>query len=237
MTRGTYGNPGIIEPLENFSQAVLGQLLDTIPPCAITPVIRKSDCSKFACDGSDYSTTLEWDLACDDVVTYEVMAKDAGSYTYTKIASTTDNIFVHKNITSLNKCYRIITVDQAGNRSDSSAVVCNSNCVNFKLPNVITPGVKDDHNDYLTTFSQAEKNGLDCARSVESVRLKIFSRWGDEVFTTTLYDDSVIFWDGRNAGGEEVASGVDFYHAEVIFDTTDTEKRTQRIQGWVHVLK
>jgi hypothetical protein len=237
MTRGTYGNPGIVEPLENFSQAVLGQLLDTIPPCAVTPVIREAECSEFACDGSDYSTTVEWNLPCDDVVAYEVLVKDAGSHAYTKIASTTENVFVHKNITSLNKCYRIITFDQAGNRSDSSAVVCNSNCINFKLPNVITPGVKDDRNDYLTTFSQAENNGQDCARSVESVRLKIFSRWGHEVFTTTLYDDSVVFWDGRNAGGEEVASGVYFYHAEVIFDTSDAERRKQRIQGWVHVLK
>jgi hypothetical protein len=146
------------------------------------------------------------------------------------------NVFVHRNITSLNKCYRIVSVDRAGNRSDSSAAVCNSNCINFKLPNVITPGINDDRNDYLTTFSESENNREDCTRSVQSVRLSIFSRWGDEIFTTTLAGDSLILWDGRNSSGEQVASGVYFYHAEVIFDTIDVDRRNQRIQGWVHVL-
>ena len=236
LTRGTYGNRNIIEPLENFSQITPGELLDTIPPCAASPVIRKAECAQFACDGSDYSTTLEWDTACDDVAAYEIFVKESENEGYRKIAITTDNVFVHKNISSLNKCYRIVSLDQAGNRSDSSAVVCNSNCINFKLPNVITPGINDDLNDYLSTFPESENNRGDCARSVQSVRLKIFSRWGDEVYTATIGGDSLIFWDGRNSRGEEVASGVYFYHADVIFDTNDVDRRKQRIQGWVHVL-
>lgn len=231
LTRGVYGNRNIVEPLENFSQAVPGQLLDTIPPCVPSLTIREADCTKFACDGSDYSTTLNWDSACEDVVAYEVFVKDTETETYKKIATVDTNVFVHQNISSLNKCYRIVSLDDAGNRSDSSIVVCNSNCTNFELPNVITPGIKDNRNDYLTTFS-----GEDCARSVQSVRLKIFSRWADEIFTTVLDGDSKIFWDGKNANGEDVASGVYFYQADVIFDTNKLKERNQRIHGWVHVL-
>jgi hypothetical protein len=237
LTSGTYGNRKILEPLENFSQITRGSLLDTIPPCAVSPSIRETECAQFACDGSDYSTTLEWVATCDDVVAYEVFVKDPESEGYRKIATTSSSAFVHKNINSLNKCYRIVSLDQAGNRSDSSAAVCNSNCINFKLPNVITPGLKDHRNDYLTTFRESDNNRFDCARSVQSVRLMIFSRWGDQVYTATIGGDALIFWDGRNSHGQEVASGIYFYHADVIFDTSDVARRSQRIRGWVHVLK
>ena len=36
MTRGAYGNPNIIEPLENFSQIVCARPNDNVPPC--TPI-------------------------------------------------------------------------------------------------------------------------------------------------------------------------------------------------------
>ena len=237
-TRGSYGNPSIADPLQNLSQITPGQLLDTIPPCAASVSIRPINCSDFACDGSDYSTTLEWVSDCDDeALTYEVFVLDDDAGVYQLLATVDEQTFVHGNISSLDKCYRVISVDNAGNRSDSSEVVCNVNCLNFKLPNVITPGVKDDRNDYLTTYPADENERENCARSVQTVELTIFSRWGDKVFTNTITGDSHIFWDGRNMSGREVASGVYFYQATVVFNTRDVTQQNQEMKGWVQVIR
>lgn len=178
-TLGSYGNPKIKDPLRNFSEITPGQLLDTIPPCVARPAIDPTDCSEFACDGSDYFTKLQWDTDCsDEVSAHEIYVNDGDDDTFTLLATVTENVYVHRNVRSLNKCYRIISRDAAGNRSDSSAVVCNSNCVNFKLPNVITPGIKDEKNDYLTSYPPTEINKAHCARGVQKVALKVFSRLG-----------------------------------------------------------
>ena len=242
MTRGTYGNPKIISPLENFSQITSGQILDTIPPCQPLLSIAKIDCSEFACDGSDYYTKLEWQTsgtACEgDVIAYEVLVKEEDSDAYTSLGTVTGKTFVHSNLNSLNKCYRLISLDRSGNRSDSSAVVCNSNCAVFKLPNVITPGVKDQHNDFLTTYPGEDSYRKDCSRSVRQVDIKIFSRWGEEIFTTTVNDaDSRVFWNGLNKKGVEVSAGTYYYHAKVIFDTHDSGSKNQQIKGWVQVIR
>jgi hypothetical protein len=108
----------------------------------------------------------------------------------------------------------------------------------FKLPNVITPGRGDDQNDFLTSYSADDNTVLDCARSVRRVDLTIFSRWGDEIFTTSLTDeDAPIYWDGRNAAGKEVSAGTYFYLADVTFDTIDPVMQKQQIKGWVYVLR
>ena len=241
-TRGTYGNRKILSPLMNFSQVASGHTLDTIPPCPPTPSIVKTDCAEFKCDGSDYYSQLVWqttDPACaDDVVAYEILIKEENSDIYSSLATVKDNEYVHTNITSLNKCYKLISIDRAGNRSDTSAAVCNSNCVRFKLPNVITPGVNDDQNDVLTTYPMHDRYGSDCSRSVKKVDLRIFSRWGDEIFTTTHSEGSTnIIWEGRDMGGKEVSSGIYFYHAQVIFDTNDPSQEKQQVKGWIHVIK
>ncbi|HEX8037495.1 MAG TPA: hypothetical protein VF490_00030, partial [Chryseosolibacter sp.] len=142
-TRGTYGNARIISPIENFSQIASGQILDTLPPCAPTPAVARVNCGNFACDQSDYYTKLEWQTpegGCgDDVAAYEVLVQSDTSGAYTSLGIVTENTYVHRNLKSLNKCYRLISIDRSGNRSDTSAAVCNTNCLNFKLPNVITP--------------------------------------------------------------------------------------------------
>lgn len=241
-TRGTYGNPGILSPLENFSQITSGHVSDTIPPCQPFLTIADTDCQAFSCDGSDYYTKLEWkisDSSCDtDVVAYEVLVAQDNPQVYTSLGIVTGNVFVHDNINSLNKCYRLISIDWAGNRSDTSAVVCNSNCVRFKLPNVITPGVKDERNDFLTTYPSGNNSRQDCSRSVRQVDLKIFTRWGKEIFTTSsIGPETPVFWNGFNQAGREVSAGTYFYEAIVVFDTNDPSEKVRHLKGWVHVLR
>jgi hypothetical protein len=170
------------------------------------------------------------------VIGYEVFVKGEDSNAYTSLGTITEKTFVHSNLNSLNKCYRVISVDRSGNRSDSSAVVCNSNCAVFKLPNVITPGVKDQRNDFLTTYPNDDNYKQDCSRSVRQVDIRIFSRWGEKIFTTTLqHVDSPVFWNGLNYKGVEVSAGTYYYHAEVIFDTPANQNA--HIKGWIQVVR
>lgn len=241
-THGTYGNPKIRSPLVNFSQIASGETLDTIPPCEPIVSVVKNNCLEFKCDGSNYYTRLEWQpdgAGCaDDVTAYEVLVKAEDSDIYTSLATVKETAFFHTGITSLNKCYRVISIDRAGNRSDTSAVACNSNCVSFKLPNVITPGVKDDQNDVWSAYTPNNASNEDCPRSIRKVDLRIFSRWGEEIFTTSLTGtETHMLWDGRNLAGEEVSSGIYFYDARVIFDTIDPSVKGQQIKGWVHVIR
>src|SRR5690606_20551331 len=64
MTRGSYGNPAIEEPLENFSQIVCAQPSDTIPPCQVAmPVsIDAPDCENYTggCGETVFSNRIEW---------------------------------------------------------------------------------------------------------------------------------------------------------------------------------
>jgi hypothetical protein len=241
-TRGTYGNPKITSPLENYSQITSGQVLDTIPPPKPVPEIVKINCEDFACDGSNYFTRLIWETLepanDEDIVAYEVLVKDEGDTSFKSLAIVSERLFLHTNIKSLNKCYRLISIDQAGNRSDTSAMVCNSNCLRFKLPNVITPGVSLEENDILTTYPERNANGSDCSRSVQHVDIRIYSRWGEEIYTTSLTTgEPLIFWDGQNSNGADVSSGTYFYHARVVFDTNDPSLEKQHFKGWVQVIR
>jgi hypothetical protein len=242
-TQGTYGNPGIISPVQNFSQVTSGHILDTIPPCAPQVSIVKTNCSDFACDGSDYYAKLTWlqtgsDCSLDDAIAYEILARSEANNAFTSLGIVAGNEFVHSGLTTLNNCYRVISIDPAGNRSDSSNIVCTSNCLNFKLPNVITPGLDDQKNDLLRTYPEEGANSDDCPRSVEQVDFTIYSRWGKEIYTATVTgDESPIFWDGLTSEGREADSGVYFYEAIVIFDTNNRQERKQKFKGWVQLIR
>ena len=65
-TRGGYGNPAIMEPLQNFSQIICAQLGDTIPPCKPTVLVNSLNCEEFLADqdncGSNlFQNTIYWE--------------------------------------------------------------------------------------------------------------------------------------------------------------------------------
>jgi gliding motility-associated-like protein len=240
-TRGTYGNPSVNDPLENFSQVIFGQLLDTIPPCAPVAVIEEISCNQFSCDGKSYFTSLKWESSnepCnEDIVGYEIFVKSDTTSIYTSHGIVKETAYRHNNLSNLDYCYRIVAIDHVGNRSDSSVVVCNSSCVNFKLPNVITPG-SDGQNDFLTVYDEENSTVNDCARSVTRVELLVYNRWGQEIFLKEINNqDTNIFWPGTTNTGTEVSAGTYYYKAKVDFQTSDPVKKTQEFKGWVHVLR
>jgi hypothetical protein len=241
LTRGSYGNPAVVSPLENFSQVAGTRLLDTIPPCSPLLSIKKIDCSQFTCETDSYYTILEWDdtnePCADDVIAYELYFNDADDGAFTSMGVFQGKTFTHTGLTSLDKCYRIQSIDFSGNRSDTTIAVCSSSCVNFKLPNVITPGYKDEKNDFLTVFPSSG-GSEDCSRSVKNVDLTIYNRWGVEIFTSSVNpENSLLFWDGINNSGTDASAGTYFYSAMVTFETTDPEKKNQQIKGWIQLVR
>ena len=249
-TQGSYGNPGILSPLLNNSQKICAQPNDTIPPCG--PITFELDdplsCEEILntdCSIREFNNALRWtantDGSCqNDVALWEVYFSPTGEEgTFNVVGTTRTNSFVHRNLRSLAGFYFIVAVDRSGNRSEPSNLVQNDNCPNYKLPNVFTP-----NDDGANDFFEAPLNPVDptrCPRFVESVRLRVYNRWGKEVYTYNSDDRNqersiYIKWDGRDNSGDKLTPGTYYYHAEVIFTVLDPSKRKQDLRGWVQII-
>jgi hypothetical protein len=261
-TRGTYGNPLIDAPLENFSQIICATPNDSIPPCKPEFTISGRDCEEFiesaSCgDGNLYSNTLSWqrpaDLACrDDIRNYRILMANRLSAEFTEIAIVSDTFFVHSNLPSFAACYKIIAVDRAGNESEASDVFCFDNCPYYELPNVFTPN-GDQCNDFFSAFSDRDavdeeegpcgQEGSElrkrCARFVLKVDFKVFNRWGKEVYRYTSGGERSIFidWDGRDNNNNDLSTGFYYYSADVTFDMIDPAQQNKTLKGWVHLVR
>jgi hypothetical protein len=243
LTRGAYGNPAVIEPLENFSQIVGSTILDGKPPCTPIVVLEKTDCSTFECGADSYYNKLTWsypeDAAClESSLTYRVFVADTEDGEFMPVANVSGNSFQHNNLSSLAKCYAVAAIDAVGNISPTSDPVCNDNCPYFELPNVFTPGSPDGWNDQLIAFG-AETGTSRCARFVKQVDLKVYNRWGMEVYSVVdvVPESNYIFWDGLSSTGRELGDGVYFYSANVTFDVRDPAAQQKIIKGWIHLIR
>jgi hypothetical protein len=239
MTRGSYGNPKLPQPIENLSQTSGAEMQDLEPPCKPTLVLANGDCLSSPCNVELFHNTLSWSPpipGCpQDIARYELIVQNNDSETFVSLG-TVASPFVHDNLKSLLKCYRLIAIDDAGNKSDSSDVVCSDNCPAFRLTNILTRGEIDDRNDYFTVYEDVEAN--ECSRFVKSVKLKIFDRWGRMIHSTTIADDaSFIFWDGETESGDDASAGIYYYTAHVTFDVRESAKAERNYKGWVHLVR
>lgn len=269
MTRGSYGNPRIIEPLKNFSQKLCAQPNDNTAPCQPTLEIIAQNCDEIientGCGNTVFSNTLTWprpkDATCrNDVTSYNIyMANKVGQEFTLYKENVRDTFFVDINeeLRSFARCYKIQAVDRSGNKSDLSESFCFDNCPNYELPNVFTPG-EDGCNALFSAFSDRlvideqtgkgpcfqttddiEPQKFHCARFVLNVNLKVYNRWGREVYSFESGGERSIYidWDGRDSQGSELAAGVYYYVAEVTFDVVDPTQATKTLKGWVHLVR
>jgi hypothetical protein len=220
------------------------------------------DCNDYYekfCDKDSYSNIIFWsrseDLECrSDVSGYNVYAASKVGDEFTLIAeSVRDTFYIDSDLLSFAKCYKIAAVDRSGNEGELSEQLCIDNCPYYELPNVFTPN-DDGFNDLFSAYSL---RGIDCgeegdcvpaeirmkcARFVQTVKFKVYNRWGKEVYSyegrigsevSSIYID----WNGKDDKGSEMASGVYYFVAEVMFDTVNPANNIKKIKGWVHLVR
>ncbi len=264
MTRGSYGNPEIDEPLLNFSQIICAQPNDNIPPCTPELAIIAKNCDEFfasnSCDPLTFSNTLQWlrpeDPICRaDIRSYNIyIANRVGDAFEPYVTSVKDTFFIDTNLPSFARCYKITAVDRSGNESEMSEEFCFDNCPYYELPNVFSPN-GDCYNPSFSAYGNVslDENSFDpcgekrdildirskCARFVEKVNFTVFDRWGKELFSYESGGERTIYinWDGKDNSGGEVPGGVYFYSADVVFDVVDPSKTTRNYKGWVHLIR
>jgi gliding motility-associated-like protein len=253
-TVGRYGDPKIIAPLLNRSQIICASPIDTLRPCPPVLAIDALNCDSLyallasetpppICSQESFANVLSWqypfnsDGACDeDIVAYRLYYKRYEEDTdFTLIATLEGDPpstqYIHENLPSYAGCYYVTAVDEDGDESDPSNIVCKDNCPYYELPNVITPN-GDGKNDVFRPRT--------CPLFVEAVSFTVYNRWGRPVFSTS--SNILINWDGRLNGdetssGTALSAGVYYYLAEVRFQRLRRSDEKIQIKGWVHVLR
>ncbi|MCF6352405.1 MAG: gliding motility-associated C-terminal domain-containing protein [Cyclobacteriaceae bacterium] len=250
---GTYGNPNIDAPQINLSQIICAQPNDTITPCPPELFLTTKPCNEIfidrGCGFVDYYNTIVWNKSIaveeedcdldDEIKGYNIYFSATGAEdTFEKIDLVKDTTYFDGILNSFAGCYYVTAVDRSNNESIPSNTVCNDNCPYYELPNVITPN-DDGKNDTFRPFDESiggENGG--CPRFVNSVKFMVFNRWGEPIYTYESGGENsvLINWDGTDNAGKLLSSGVYFYSAEVEFELRRAQDRSQRLNGWVHVL-
>jgi hypothetical protein len=214
-----------------------------------------------------WERTEDPDCGANDIAYYLVYYSKTSNGTFVEIQDENNepikvfgNSFVHdRNLTSFAGCYKIAAVDRSGNISPLSEASCTDNCPNYVLPNFFSPN-GDLCNNVFSAYGnvsslQGEEGSLDCvsdndvindlqlcARYVLKVDFAVFNRWGKQVYdyeSELGNEDKSIYinWDGRSSDGSDLASGVYFYTATVIFETSDPAKREKIFKGWIQLVR
>jgi gliding motility-associated-like protein len=237
-TRGTYNNNNVRDPLLNNSQRACATSRDVTPPCQVATLrLDPLDCQRFLADNSDcnnnsFSVNLNWQpnfgTNCDrDVVSYNLYFAQYQGDTLTLLArGLTSPSFAHQRTGSVAGCYAVTAVDSEGNESARSNPVCNDNCPQYALPNVITPN-NDGRNDVFRP--------LPCPRFVRSVTFRVRNRWGQLVYESE--GDIFLNWRGTRNDGSELPAGTYYYEALVSFNRLNREDETRTITGWVQIIR
>ncbi len=230
---GHFSLPGLVNPVINYSQIACAIPKDVVPPCApLASVI--TDCEKV--DNTLKIWMQPQDSCFYDLEKYRIYYAAPGKE-LTLVDSVDGNhadtvYYDHRGLESVVGCYQVTAVDSSGNASDRSQQICvdYNACPQYALPNVFTPN-GDGTNDKMVPLHLSTSNPK---ATVDHVDMKIFNRWGKEVFHTS---DPMINWDGKNINtGEDCAAGVYFYTCEVFFHATDGLKKRQ-LQGSVTIIR
>lgn len=205
---GHYSLSSFPQPLINHSQEDCAIPVDTVPPCP--PVLSlKNDCDLYS--GKPWSNPqlinyLTWSNSyngCpDDINHYNIYYGEDSAHLalIDSVSPKDDTTFHHLLNESLAGCYAIKAVDRVGNQSAFSNIFCVDNCPYYVLPNTFTPN-GDGQNDIFHPFMPY--------RFVPKIEIKIYNRWGEQVFST---EDPDINWNGKvNNTGKECTEGVYVY--------------------------
>jgi len=193
---GSYGDTAFPTAFLNFSQEVCAAALDLQAPCSAVLMLQSS------CDSIKNKLSWSFPPEClEDIVQTRLWFKPTPEGTALPLEEWADslkNTYTHQGSVSIAGCYRIESVDSAGN-TNQSHWVCADNCPEYRLPNVFSPN-NDGQNDMFKPYPYA---------FIAGIRLDVFNRWGKLVFHTENPD---ILWNGRDqSSGNMLPDGVYFY--------------------------
>lgn len=189
---GRYSGTKTISPLINLSNTMCTSPIDSTSPCPPEITIVKD------CKNSQLHFYLQSDSIClEDTEIYTLyLQKEDGRKLITTIDS---NYYFYEDLNSIAGCYVVTATDSFGNEGGISNQICVENCPEYELPNVFSP-----NNDNVNNLFVPIKN-----KHIESVEMRIFNRWGQEVFQTT---NAEINWNGKKRGEKgDCSEGVYFY--------------------------
>jgi gliding motility-associated-like protein len=216
---------------QNKSHLAKGIPIDTIPPCAPDLYVQ-SECDSTIsyCNNSDAFNTLSWtspEDSCgdDDVIAFIIYSRDSLYGPFVAIDTVENNVFSYIDCPegTIEKCYAVTAIDSFYNESELLPFCVYNLCGIYELPNVFTPNADGINDIYLS---------WNLNNYVKQVNMKIYNRYGKQLFTT---EDPDIKWDGRNQdNGKLVSSGVYYYICDVHEPRiTGTVLRT--LTGFIHV--
>lgn len=224
---GSYQDTGLVNPILNRSQQVCATPVDNEPPCppALSGI---ADCEALQIEFSWFPN----DSCGADIGTVELYFAPGGGVA--PVLLTTINApltsVTYLGTGSIAGCYFILAVDTNGNRGELGQPFCTGPCPEYELPNIFTP----DNNQVNDVY-----HPLLPYRDIVRVDMRIFNRWGDQVFKT---EDPFIGWDGtRNNAGVECPEGVYFYVCEVYETPDPTQPGAQQaprvLNGFIHLTR
>lgn len=205
---GRYATPGMIDPIENFSQYACAVPNDNVVPCA--PVLDVST------NCEEVTNTLTWtflgmDCASDAVkyyIYYSPLSAEDLQLT-DSVEGMRDTVYVHLKTSTYIGCYAVKVRDSIGNLSEYSNIVCvdSDACSSFDLPNVFAP--EEATNNRFKALSSIT--------NVNKIQLTVFDRWGKIMYETS---DPRFQWDGKNKNTHrDCSAGVYFYVCDVYIQT------------------
>jgi len=206
----------------NFSHLNCTTPIDSIPPCP-------PDLDGFSACEEGYNH-LRWEYENDppcayDVTAYKLYFSPTSSGTPTEIVSfegRNDTAYNHFTGSSLTGCYYVTAIDSFENESAPSVRLCLDECSNYLLPNVFSPnndGINDLFQPLMTSY-------------IERVDMKIFNRWGLQVFET---EDPRINWDGKITGSNQLVSPGVYYYICDVYENRLSGLEVTTLTGFVYV--
>lgn len=223
MSKGEYSNPAIIRPLLNNSEEMCASPKDLTAPCP--PVLSvQADCETA-------ENRLTWtnpnNYCADDVVKYNIYYAPVKGQPYSLLVSipaAVDTSYLFSNGGSIAGCFAVTAVDTFNNESIYSNEFCVDNCPVYELPNVFTPD-GDGKNDLFVPFPY---------RYVQDIDLRIFDRWGVQMFHT---NDPDVRWNGTNENTNHPCVNGVYYYTCTVNEIRLDGVQPRVITGFVHIFQ
>ena len=231
-TLGTYGSPGILDPIENWSAVRCATPFDLEPPCP--PAFE------VLANCAEETVTVSWSTptCADDVMGYNLYRSDSlgGELKWLlEIDQPSDTSLVLEADElggSIAGCWALTSLDSlmpgpsgALQRNESAIgdTVCTDNCPFYFLPNVFTPNL-DGRNDLYRPFPW---------KFVDSVDFRAFNRWGEMVWRT---QDPDLNWSGEHMGTGEVCADGTYHYTCVAYTRRLIGVVPERFSGTLQLL-